>query len=1216
MIPATPEHSLLFGLLALHAGLIRGNDLLEALNAWSKDKSRPLDVILGDRSALPSEEAALVGSLVEALLRRHENDAERSLAALLPPGALPPELNALEDAELRNWLARVGRGPSALTECEALTTPTFHAGQKPNTSTAVTGPGDSGRMLKVRQDASQRYRILRRHARGGLGEVFLAHDEELQREVALKEMQVQHLDRADTRARFLREGEITGRLEHPGVVPVYGLGTYPDGRPFYVMRFIRGESLTEAIQCFHSAIHRTLGERTLELRKLLTRFVDVCNAIAYAHSHGVLHRDLKPDNIMLGEFGETLVVDWGLAKQIHQSKSEIRNQKSEIRIEVEAHNESRRQAEAGKVDSDFGFRISDLPGAGSQLGQVIGTPPYMSPEQAAGRVDQLGPASDVYSLGATLYALLTGQKAFPSDLDTLKVLRLVQSGSFPAPREINRYVPRPLEAVCLKAMALQPEQRYGSAKELAGDVERWLADEPVSAYAEAVIARLARWARRHRTAVTSGAVLCITALIALSVSYVMLAQEQKRTEAANQNQALAQVEALLEATPGAVPDLLKGLDRVRERVRPRLVEIRKQPPPRTPSEAELRRYRQRQTRASLALLDEDPDEVEFLRERILAVDLDPEECLVLRDYLAPFSARLVPGLWQVVERQKSSPEQRFRALVALAHFDPKDPRWEGCSEHIIGPLLSADPLHVGIWTRALLPVSEHLIGPLSETFSDPVLPAERRVAATVMREYVRERPDLLIHLLGDANEAQMALLLPRVQEKKDAVLPLLRNAVRKMEPTHMDKEESRDTQAHRQANLAVLLLHLGDNNQVWPLLCRSAHPDTRTYLIHLLAPCEIDPSVLIRRLEREQDNGIRQGLILALGSYSAEQLPQSVREGILPRLLEWYRNQPDPGVHGAIDWLLRASPVEGAPRKLDWNQGEKIGQIDGDLKGQPFGQRHWYVASHGQTLVLLGPDEFLMGSPTGEAGHQNDETLHPCRIGRRFAIGSKEVTVELFKQFLDSNRQVKHRLASEYSPEKECPEINVTWYEAAQFCRWLSDLEKVPETEMCFPSIEEIEKCKDGKTPLLLPPDYLKRIGYRLPTEAEWEYACRAGSQTSRPHGVSNDLLLHYAWDVRNALARTWPVGLKKPNDFGLFDMHGNAAEWCLDLEKPYPSTKDGKRVEDVETVKQITGESRCILRGAPFHPRPTPLRSAYRYWHYPTDCFSTVGLRVARTVR
>src|SRR5260370_26715601 len=265
--------------------------------------------------------------------------------------------------------------------------------------------------------AGLRFRILRSHAKGGLGEVFVAHDEELHREVALKEIQGRHADNAESRSRFLLEAEITGGLEHPGIVPVYGLGQYADGRPFYAMRFIRGDSLKEAIERFHKGEPggSESGERTLEFRKLLGRFIDVCQAMQYAHDRGVLHRDLKPGNIMLGKYGETLVVDWGLAKAV------------------------------GKRGGPGGSGTGDEPtlhpahasgSAETIAGTAIGTPAFMSPEQAARRLDLLGPASDVYSLGATLYTLLTG-KAPVEDKDVDVVLRKVQKGDFPRPRELE-----------------------------------------------------------------------------------------------------------------------------------------------------------------------------------------------------------------------------------------------------------------------------------------------------------------------------------------------------------------------------------------------------------------------------------------------------------------------------------------------------------------------------------------------------------------------------------------------------------------------------------------------------------------------------------------------------------------------------------------------------------------------------------------------------------
>ena len=346
---------------------------------------------------------------------------------------------------------------------------------------------------RILKDAG-RYRTTQFHAAGGLGDVFVAKDTELQRNVALKRIQQRWVANPENRRRFELEAEITGRLEHPGIVPVYGFGIDDEDEPFYAMRFVDGSTLKDAIEAFHAGPSQSgTAFDSAEFQTLLRSFLTVCQTVAYAHSRQIVHRDIKPANIMLGGFGETLLVDWGLAKPFEQV------------------NGSEPASKSGGLEPDSANSIRP-----SLDGTVQGTPTYMSPEQASGKVGEIGPASDIYSLGATLYYLLTGQHAFRGKRVDL-ILDAVKQGEFQDPRTVRPDVPKPLEAICLKAMRTDPADRYASAKDVATDLERWLADEPVTAWQEPLAVRARRWLRRHRTFVVSTAAALVMAVIGLGI---------------------------------------------------------------------------------------------------------------------------------------------------------------------------------------------------------------------------------------------------------------------------------------------------------------------------------------------------------------------------------------------------------------------------------------------------------------------------------------------------------------------------------------------------------------------------------------------------------------------------------------------------------------------------------------------------------------------------
>jgi serine/threonine-protein kinase len=470
--------NLLFGLLAFQNGFIDRDALLGAFSAWVADRARPIGQLLLDRGALDQTRHALLEALVAEHLKLHDGDPEQSLGDLSSVDAVASDLSRLPGEDVQASVAAVGR---ARTGAE----------------TTAPWPTGSGRR------AGERFRILKLHAEGGLGLVYEAHDAELGRTVALKEIRPDRADLEQFRSRFVLEAEISGGLQHPGIVPVYSLGHYDDGKPFYAMRFVEGRSLREAVAEYH-AKHPRPDAATKAFRDLLNRFLDVCNAVAFAHSRGVLHRDLKPHNVMIGDYGEALIIDWGLAKA------------------------------TGRRDPTSGDRpeATLVPPSGSgveptEAGQAIGTPAYMSPEQARGDLAALGPTTDVYGLGAILYHLLTG-RAPVAGANQEEILARAIGREIAPPRSVNPNIPLTLEAVCLKALAMRPADRYPTARALADDLARWMAGEPVTARRDPMLTRLGRWARKHRVAAAALAASLVVGLAAALYGY-----RRERTHAAD-----------------------------------------------------------------------------------------------------------------------------------------------------------------------------------------------------------------------------------------------------------------------------------------------------------------------------------------------------------------------------------------------------------------------------------------------------------------------------------------------------------------------------------------------------------------------------------------------------------------------------------------------------------------------------------------------------------
>jgi serine/threonine protein kinase/formylglycine-generating enzyme required for sulfatase activity len=660
---------------------------------------------------------------------------------------------------------------------------------------------------------------------------------------------------------------------------------------------------------------------------------------------------------------------------------------------------------------------------------------------------------------------------------------------------------------------------------------------------------------------------------------------------------------LLDASTNEVPGIVQDMPPYRRWLDPLLRDAQTQ--------AEKDNDRRKQLHASLALLPVDATQVKYLYARLL--DAGPGEVQVIRDALTPHKEHLVEKLWAAVESpetDKVSP--RLRVASALAKYDPESEKWAKLQEAVGNDLVSVPAVYLATWVESLRPVREKLLAPLAVVCRDGKRrETERSLATEILADYAADQLPFLADLLMDADEKQFAVIYPKFQAQGERGLALLTREIdQKLPPELPSSDERREKLAKRQANAAVALLRLNQPGRVWPLLLRTPpdDPRVRSYLIHRLSSLGADAGAILQRLDDEPDLTIRRALLLSLGEYGEEGVRAASRPAALAKVQAMYCTEEDPGLHAAAEWLLRQWKQEAWLKQVneDWakdgvRRDERLVKIQEVVKkDREKTPPQWYVNSQGQTIVVIpGPVEFVMGSPKTEEGRQAVATQHRRRIGRSFALAAKPVTVSEYRRFgqVDS-------FTERYAPEPECPVVRTSWYQAAAYCNWLS-------------KEEGLEECYDikGPTTVTLKESYLSLSGYRLPTEAEMEYAVRAGAVTSRCYGETEDLLEKYGWYLKNSKERSWPVGSKKPNDLGLFDLHGNVYAWCQEkFQGDYPTSKDGASIEDKEDGLIISSADDRVLRGGSFVCRASLVRSTDRYQYVPAHRYLDVGFRPART--
>jgi serine/threonine protein kinase/formylglycine-generating enzyme required for sulfatase activity len=629
--------------------------------------------------------------------------------------------------------------------------------------------------------------------------------------------------------------------------------------------------------------------------------------------------------------------------------------------------------------------------------------------------------------------------------------------------------------------------------------------------------------------------------------------------------ARALTSSLLRAETSQAPRIISEFTGYRQWTNPLLVDVLNDP---TTSPKE-------RLHASLAMLKDDPEQIAYLTERMFAAG--PGELTVLCEALWDYRDTLKGDLWRIMADSNSDGNRRLRVACVLAEYDSQNSQWDHVSRDVVAQLVLEDSQLISQWSALLRPVRDSLESPLKAVFVARQQSDQGYNAALVLAGFLRQNLPDLMELTKVADNRQLVVIIDPLHDLGEPALILLRQSLTKKNPGR-SFEISKDPFVKQQVNCALALTMLGDEKHLWPLLEHADNPQVRSYLIHRLGRVRVDPGILLKRLLSESDPSVRMAIIQCLGEFEPDRFSQKNQEEIIPLLFKIYQDDPDPGVHSAARWLLRKK-----------GQTRPLLEVDKELaRKKDDKQRRWFVDSEGHSMVVIrGPVEYDMGSsPEEQRQDPSAPSLHHVRIPYPYAISAHEVTDEQFKRFRPEHRSHPH-----YCPEPSCPVSLVTMSEAAEYCNWLSELAGLPPDQWCY------ERASQA-APFVAKREFLSKTGYRLPTEVEWEFAAAGNTRTNRFYGGGEELLHYYAWYFINSDERSLPVGLLKPNDFGLFDVLGNVAEWC----------------ESATEAGRAQRNERAVLRGGSFFQRFRQIRTDVRL-ETDSSAMTFVGFRVVRTL-